>query len=105
MLGRTWPKAKPNTKHSPSSQHSDSGTDLCSSKRSLPVVYSLLELDLVWREADALGHDDLVVQQLDGLLGRLLDEGAGVLVRGHLEVQVLPLCFHLVQCLGWGWGG
>eukprot|EP00955_Chlamydomonas_euryale_P117754 366496-Chlamydomonas_euryale.AAC.10 len=54
------------------------------------------------RRVHGLYLDDLVVQDGLHLVGAADDEGAGVLVRRHLELQALPLGLHLVHGLEHG---
>ena len=74
-------------------------TDLGGAQFALPGGDTVLKGLLVWREGHALCHDDVVVQQLVGLLGHLDDVGACLLVGQDVKHDRLPLLHHLVQGL------
>lgn len=66
----------------------------------LPGADAVLKGLLEGREGHALGHGDVVVQELGGLIRALKDVGACLLIGQYIEAYCRPFMLHLIQSLG-----
>lgn len=72
---------------------------LCGSQLALPGTDAVLKWFFERWEGHALCHDDVVIQQLGGLLWAPQDVRASLLVWHDLKHDRLPFFLHLVQSL------
>ncbi len=72
---------------------------LCHFQFAFPFADSLLKGFFIWGEGHALGHYNVVIQELRSFVWALQDVSPCLLIRHHLKHHCWPFLLHLYQSL------